>query len=204
MILLRVTDLKQQLYCPRVPYWIYVSPVERRLPPKVAFGAADHALLSRLEKRRTLRAYGLREGERRFRVPVGSQELGLTGILDALIETEEERIPIEYKDTLGGLRKNHRIQLCAYGMMLRETDGPPVKRGLLFIIPTGRVHEVIFTSALERQVREAARGLRETLETERFPPPADRAGKCRDCEFLRFCGDRYPAPQTGELRAMAG
>src|SRR5438132_3524147 len=112
--LLRVTDIKQFLYCPRICYWNYVVPIERRLPPKVAYGAADHALLARLEERRTLRAYGLSEGQRRFHVRLISAALGLTGILDALLETPDERIPVEYKDTLGGVRLNHRIQLAAY------------------------------------------------------------------------------------------
>src|SRR5437588_10410045 len=104
--MLRVTDIKQFLYCPRISYWNYVVPIERRLPPKVEYGAADHALLARLEERRKLRAYGLRQGSRRFHVRLTSEILGLTGVLDALLETEEERIPVEYKDTLGGVRLN--------------------------------------------------------------------------------------------------
>ena len=90
---LRVTDLKQHLYCPRICYWTYLMPVEKRLPPKVSYGAADHALLERLEARRTLRVYALKEGERRFHVRLTSERLGLTGVLDALLETATERIP---------------------------------------------------------------------------------------------------------------
>jgi CRISPR-associated exonuclease Cas4 len=196
--LLRVTDLKQYVYCPRIPYWTYLAPIDRKLPPKVQYGAADHALLARLEERRTLRAYGLAAGRRQFHVRVTSETLGLTGVLDALLETAEERIPVEYKDTLGGVRLNHRIQLAAYALLLREREGPPVRRGMVFIIPEQRVVSVPLDGTLERTARKHLEQLRAALSSELLPPPADRWAKCRDCEFLRFCGDRYPcSPQQG-------
>src|SRR5947208_14653526 len=91
-VTLRVTDIKQEIYCPRICYWNYLMPVEKRLPPKMEYGAADHALLAHLEARRTLRAYGVSEGSRRFHVRLTSERMGLTGVLDALLETPEERI----------------------------------------------------------------------------------------------------------------
>src|SRR5690606_34579809 len=39
-----------------------------------------------LEERRSLRAYGLTEGERRYYVPVQSRRLGCTGQVDMVIE----------------------------------------------------------------------------------------------------------------------
>ncbi len=189
--LFRVTDVKQHLYCPRICYWNYLVPVEKRLPRKVEYGAADHALLAHLEARRTLRAYGLKEGQRRFHVRLTSPALGLTGVLDALLETETERIPVEYKDTLGGVRLNHRVQLAAYTLLLRELPGPPVRRGMLFVIPENRAYPVRLDATLERMAREALAAIQETIGSERMPEPADRWAKCRACEFLRFCNDRY-------------
>jgi len=188
---LRVTDLKQWVYCPRICYWTYLMPVEKRLPAKMAYGAADHALLAHLEARRTLKAYGLTEGQRRFHVRLTSEAMGVTGMLDALLETPAERIPVEYKDTLGGVRLNHRVQLAAYALLLRELPGPPVRRGMLFVIPENRAYSVRLDATLEATVRQALSAIRHTLLSERLPPPADRWAKCRDCEFLRFCGDRY-------------
>lgn len=205
MIPLRVTDIKQHLYCPRISYWTYVAPVEKRLPFKMEQGAADHAMLARLESRRTLKAYGIEQGIRKFHVRLHSEALALTGVLDALLETPEERIPVEYKDTLGGVRLNHRVQLAAYALLLRELPGPPVRRGMLFVIPEQRVHLVRLDAALDEVVRRAMEEIRATLETELMPPPADRWAKCRDCEFLRFCGDRYPAsPEPPQLTVVEG
>ncbi len=187
----RVTDVKQWAYCPRVVYWTCVAPVPRRLPPKVTFGAEDHARLATLEARRSLRDYGLKEGTRRFHVRVASQTLGLRGVLDALLETETERIPVEYKDTLGGVRKNHRLQLTAYAMLLREQPGPPVTRGMLFLIPEDKIVTVPITPALEAEVRSALAAMRAMVEQESFPEPTSQWARCRDCEFFRYCGDRY-------------
>lgn len=178
----------------------YVAPVEKKLPRKVAYGEEDHALLAHLERRRTLKAYGLETGTRRFHVRVRSEELGLIGVLDALLETEEERIPVEYKNTLGGVRLNHRFQLAAYAMMLAEEPGPPVRRGMVFCIPENRAYSVRLDHGLFRRVRQALAEMRRTLEMETIPQPADRWSKCRDCEFLRFCGDRYAVPQQPELQ----
>ncbi len=190
--MLRVTDIKQHVYCPRIPYWTYLAPVDKRLPPKVAYGEADHALLARLEERRTLKVYGLAQGTRRFHVRVDSARWGLTGVLDALLETPEERIPVEYKDTLGGVRTNHRLQLAAYALLLDELPGPRVRRGMVFVIPEGRVYTVRLDGTLRKQVLQALTEIRRCLGEELLPSPADRWSKCRDCEFLRFCGDRYP------------
>lgn len=138
-----------------------------------------------------MHAYGLKEGRRQFHVRHTSPALGLTGVLDALLETSEERIPVEYKDTLGGVRLNHRVQLAAYALLLRELAGPPVRRGMVFIIPEQRVVSVRLDAALEQVVRTALSEIRQALAWEELPPPADRWAKCRDCEYLRFCGDRY-------------
>src|SRR5439155_26994068 len=109
----------------------------------------DHALRAHLEARRTLKAYGIAEGQRRFHVRVTSEALGLTGVLDALLETTEERIPVEYKDTLGGVRQNHRVQLAAYALLLEELPGPPVRRGMVFLIPEQRIRVVRLDRTLE-------------------------------------------------------
>ncbi len=199
----RVTDLKQWFYCRRIIYWLYVAPVQRRLPRKVVEGTRNHDLITHLEERRTLRAYGLEAGERRFHVSLTSDTLGLTGKLDALLLTERERIPVEYKDTLGGVRLNHRMQLAGYALLLEEGDGPPVHRGMVYLAPERKVVAVKLDSGVKERVREALAAMRRVVEREEWPEAADRWGKCRDCEYLRFCGDRYEAVEEAEEEVEA-
>ena len=50
MIPLRVSDLKQYIYCPRIPYFYYVLPIPRRITRKMEYGALEHIEIERMEK----------------------------------------------------------------------------------------------------------------------------------------------------------
>lgn len=84
-MIFNVTDLKQFLYCPRIPYFTYVMPVDRKITFKMKVGQESHLHVSELEERRKLRLYGLEAGERHFRLYLRSERLRLCGILDMLV-----------------------------------------------------------------------------------------------------------------------
>ena len=69
MIDLKVSDIKQFLYCPRNVYFTYVCPVDKKTTHKMNHGKEEHLELERLEKRRTFRRYRLENGERKFHPP---------------------------------------------------------------------------------------------------------------------------------------
>lgn len=79
-LLLEVTDLKQWRYCPRVVFYRYCLPAIRPVTYSMVAGIAQHIDAVALEERRSLRAYGLTEGERHFDVALTSPRLGLTGL----------------------------------------------------------------------------------------------------------------------------
>ena len=90
MLKLRVSDLKQYIYCPRVVYFTYVCPVEKKLTRKMVYGSEAHLELDRLEKRRTFKRYNFKEGERKFHTSLYSPRLGLEGRLDMHIAAGKE------------------------------------------------------------------------------------------------------------------
>ena len=91
---IRVSDIKQYFYCPRVVYHTYFTPVHRPTTHPMELGALEHEVLSVLERRRTLARYGLEAGgSRKFHVSLHAESLGLTGVLDLLIETEAGAFP---------------------------------------------------------------------------------------------------------------
>ena len=92
MISLRVSDLKQYIYCPRILYFYYVLPVPRKVTRKMEYGRLEHVEIERLEKRRGLKAYGILEGERHFHVALASTLLGLHGVLDLMIANNKVKI----------------------------------------------------------------------------------------------------------------
>ena len=187
---LRISDLKQWFYCPRVVYWTYCLPVPKKLSYKMEHGIAQHEVLAALERRRELREYGLANGRRLFHVPLYSSRLGLSGLVDLLVVTEDgQYFPVEFKDTTGRVSANHRYQLAGYAVLVEEIHGVEVDTAFVYRIPLKRVTAVRLTAALKRKVRTALQEMRAMLDTEQMPPPTPQRGKCVDCEFRRFCSD---------------
>ncbi|RJQ05562.1 MAG: CRISPR-associated protein Cas4 [Bacillota bacterium] len=186
---LRVSDLKQFTYCPRIIYYSYVLPVERRTSYKMEVGSEQHQGLEELESRRTLKRYGLDAGERTFRVRLDSTRHGLSGVLDLLIKSGRDYYPVEFKDSAGGPALHHRYQLAAYCLLVEETFGAGVRMGFLYVIPQKRIVPVPFTPSLRQRVLALLSAMRGVVATERMPPPTRRRGRCKDCEYRNYCGD---------------
>lgn len=186
---LRVIDLKQYVYCPRILFYHAVLPEVRPLTYKMEAGIEAHVAAEEREKRRQLRTYGLQVGERAFNLPLLSAELGLSGVVDMVIETEGEQIPVDYKQAKK-VGQHFKLQLMAYGRLL-ETAYPdkPVKRGFLYLLPTRQAIEVRFTPHLRHQFEQARQAMAQVVTSQLMPAPTRHNGRCLDCEFRRFCND---------------
>jgi CRISPR-associated exonuclease Cas4 len=192
-ILFTVTDLKQYTYCRRIVFYTYCLPLLRPATFKMEAGIAAHDRAGKQERRRTLAAYGLEEGERHFDVWLSSQELGLRGRADLVIETGQagarEFIPVDYKQSARKVGRHIRRQLAAYGIMLQEARGGVVRRGFVYSLVTRRAEEVTLTKRLCEEVRDAVAGMRQMVEREAVPEPPRSRRPCVNCEFRRFCND---------------
>ncbi|MCR4394908.1 MAG: hypothetical protein NUV31_11100, partial [Dehalococcoidales bacterium] len=91
---LTVGDVKQYCYCPRVVFYTYCLHIKRPTTYKMVEGNLEHGTVQEKEERRSLKAYGLLEGERRFNLSLYSPRLNLTGKLDMAIVTPAEIIPV--------------------------------------------------------------------------------------------------------------
>ena len=191
MVQLRVNDIKQYAYCPRVVFYDHVMPVDKAATFKMSRGHAAEARIDDLEKRRGLSRYGLDKGERRFHVPVFSERLGLGGKIDMLIETRESAIPVDFKMTQADVQPNHLLQLCGYALILEDMTGKPVPRGFVYRIPAEEAHEVVFNEELRRETQAAIENIRRMIEREEMPPPTESRARCEGCEFRNYCGDVF-------------
>lgn len=186
----RVTDLKQFIYCPRVYFYEVCLPKVRPVTFKMEEGARAGRSEVGKEERRSLRAYGIAAGEREFDVPLKSKRLGVRGELDMVITVAGtgEVIPVDYKlSKIAGI--HFQMQVAVYGMMLEEMRGVRVTRGFLYEIPLKRAEEVRIDMGLRIKAEKAFREMREILEKERMPLPVRNVAKCVACEFRRFCND---------------
>lgn len=181
-------DVKQYPYCPRIVYYSYLLPLRARPGTyKMAEGKLEHERTAELERRRSLRAYGLTEGIRHFDVALASRRLGLRGQLDMVIETPAEVIPVDFKNSEGTVGLNHKYQLTAYALLVEEAWGRPVRRGFIYLIPQRRAQQVRITSNMRGWVHKALREMRAMLSSERRPNPTRIRGRCTDCEFRNLC-----------------
>jgi CRISPR-associated exonuclease Cas4 len=189
----RVTDLKQYAYCPRVVYYHTCLPRVRPTTYKMEASIRAHTLVPGQERRRTLRAYGLVQGERHFNVALASERLGMRGEVDLVIETEaddgpRETIPVDYKLSKKAGAHFH-LQLTAYAVMLEDAWGVPVKRGFLYLLPLRRAEEVRITTRRRTALDKALVAMNAMLLRERMPQATRQRRKCLACEFRRFCND---------------
>ena len=192
--LLKVTDLKQFAYCPRIPYYHYCLPEVRPTTYKMDAGIRAQDGAEERERRRSLRAYGLAEGERHFNISVASARLGVSGQIDLVIEHtvngEKRLIPVDYKLSRREPGRHFKLQLACYALLLEEVWQLPVDDGFLYLIPTRRVVRVPVTTRLRNDVRRQLTEIRALVLAERMPPvPTRQRSRCVDCEFRRFCND---------------
>lgn len=187
---MRVVDLKQWVYCPRVFYYQHCLPRVRPMTYKMEAGVEAGQAEEGREERRSLRVYGLSAGEREFNVPLRSSRLGLRGEADMVITTADETIVVDYK--LSKIAGPHfQLQLAAYALMLEEMRGvhTQVRRGFLYWIGERRAEEIAIGKRLREKLMQALDGMRRIVEREEMPLPVSNRRKCVACEFRRFCND---------------
>lgn len=187
---IRVADLKQWVYCPRVFYyqhcWPHVRPTTFKMQAGIEAGRSE----SGREERRSLHVYGIAAGEREFDVVLRSARLGLSGIVDMVITVtgSGEQIVVDYK--LSRIPGPHfQLQVAAYGLMLEEMRGVTVRRGFLYAIPLRRAEEIKLDPRIRKQVERAVNAMQAIIVTETMPEPVKNRHKCITCEFRRFCND---------------
>jgi CRISPR-associated exonuclease Cas4 len=191
--LLRVIDIKQYAYCPRVLFYMLCLPGVRPTTYKMEAGIAAQAIVSKLETRRSLRAYGVAEGVRHFHVPLRSARLNCVGEVDLVIECQAgpttRLVPVDFKLSRQRPGEHFRLQLACYGMMLEEQWGHPAPEGILYLIPTKEIISVVLTSRLRARAIRLLEEMRACIDQQRMPPATPYRRRCVGCEFRRFCND---------------
>ena len=189
---LRVNDLKQMLYCPRIVFYQHRLPVDTRSTLKMEAGQSAQELIERLEQRRSFRRYGLEHARRRFHVWLSSARLGLSGKLDLLLETPEgEYMPVDFKNTRRRPYGNHLLQLAGYTLLVEDEFSVAVRRGFLYLIPLSEVVAVDIGAELKTQALGRLDEIRALLLHGLMPPPTPVRSRCWDCEYRNYCGDIF-------------
>jgi CRISPR-associated exonuclease Cas4 len=188
---LRVNDLKQYEYCPRIVFYNTVMPLDRKVTFKMQRGTEAEFHLDALEKRRSLRRYKLGDGERRFHVWLHSERLGLSGKMDLLIVSSQGYFPVDFKYTRGRPHRNHISQLAGYAVLAEEQYQTTIETAFIYLVPVGELVAIKITKELKEEVSDRLSSMREMILDEILPPPTQVRARCAECEFRNYCGDIF-------------
>jgi len=191
MIKLRVSDLKQFVYCPRIVFYNYVMPVEKITTFKMEHGKIAEDKIDKLESRRKLRKYGLSEGARQFHLQLYSKNLELSGKVDLLIKTTESYYPVDFKYTASQPYENHLYQILGYAIILEDVYNCSADKGFVYLIPKEDAVVFNLTDELKVKTKNMLDEIREMISLQQMPSPAKSKNKCLDCEYRNFCGDIF-------------
>jgi CRISPR-associated exonuclease Cas4 len=191
LVPLRVNDLKQFEYCPRIVFYNTVMPVERKTTIKMGRGKEEEFRLDALETRRTLKRYDLGSGERRFHVWIESARLGLSGKLDLLIVSPKGHFPVDFKYTRGRPHRNHLFQLAGYALLVEEKFRTRVDTGFIYLAPVQQVISVPLTMELKEETVDRLAQIRGIIQEGILPAPTPVRSRCEECEFRNYCGDIF-------------
>ena len=191
LVPLRVNDLKQFEYCPRVVFYNTVMPVDRKTSIKMGRGKEEEVRLDALETRRTLKRYELGSGERHFHVWLESARLGLSGKLDLLIILPKGYFPVDFKYSRGRPHRNHLFQLAGYALLVEEKFRTRVDTGFIYLAPIQQVISVPLTMQLKEEALDRLGQIRGIIQEGILPPPTPVRSRCEGCEFRNYCGDIF-------------
>jgi CRISPR-associated exonuclease Cas4 len=183
------TDLKQWAYCPRIVYYRWYMPGIGQPSFKMEEAQKAQDLIERLEIRRSLKAYGFDDAERRVGLWLNDEELGLAGKFDVLLVAEAEVAVVDFKLTSGEPSENHRLQLAGYSLIAERRMRRPARRAFLYRIPDDRVFSIPIDAQLRERVVRALEAMRSILGQERLPQATVVRARCRDCEYQNYCAD---------------
>lgn len=197
-IILTVGDVKQYFYCPRIVFFNYLMPGFRPTTYKMEEGKLRQKEEERLEKRRTSSRFKLdltsksgTQPTKYFDIKLFSESLGLSGLLDMALLTEEEAIPVDFKD--GSFSRgrfvalHHKYQLLAYGLLLEESYLKKSLRGFIHSLEDGSTKSIYFSEGAKQYLTGKIKKMRHMIINEIFPEETPYKGRCQECEFRPIC-----------------
>ena len=177
--------LVQYSYCKRLGYMEHAQK-EFESNAEVVEGKYLH--------RRVDEASGLDPEKEEFHarsVELSDPELGLSAKLD-LVEAEGGvATPVEYKrgrapNTAEGTYLDHRIHVCAQGLLLRA-NGFKSERGIVYYVGSKKRVVVEFDEEMVSQTLAMLREMEATMEKGQMPPPLVDSPKCPKCSLVEIC-----------------
>ena len=162
-------------------------PVQR--PTWVAQGERFHQMEAKLWQRRNLSRFNLQAGRQYHNLTMRSVELGLHGIADMVIETDDAVYAVEFKLSASNKKRGDILQLTAYAMLAAAHFDKPGEIG--FLVGSGKIlHQIDIDPQRYQAVLDVAAAIRQMLNRGLKPDSGATLAQCCNCEYVNFCNDR--------------
>ena len=177
-------ELRQYIYCPRIPIFRRVYHFQPRETYKMEKGKEYH-------RKKSLRAYQSKKGEIKYFYEqyLSDKEVKLAGILDAIKICGKKANPIEFKQKYPENEQipyHHLIQLTAQAILIELSTDFEVGEVEIKYQNNKRLKEKI-TEETKKETVMIIEELRWNIEKEHLPEPTIHEKKCVDCEYRRVC-----------------
>ncbi len=184
--------LNALVYCPRRFYLEHVEGVFAVNPP-VMDGKLKHARVD--DPRRAMRTRKTGDEFQTRSVQLGSEKLGLIGVLDVVEEADGLLRPVEFKrgekprpeEGQPMYWENDAVQLCAQALLLEENQGKSVSEGVLYYMGSRDRVTVPITPELRAGTLVHVEQARALLNACQPPEPLVDSPRCPKCSLLAIC-----------------
>lgn len=184
-----INMFRQFAFCPRIVFFRELKHISPIYPLWVEQGKEKHEKRNVTLKKKLPKILKYLNGKLDLDVPVRSN-FGFFGVLDGLIRTQDELIPIEFKSSTSKPGKSALLQLGAYSVCLEEMEGKEIKRSFLLYGDRVKVWEIHLSNDIREMVRETYQNINEVMNTPLLPYVSTSPSKCIQCEYLNYCNDR--------------
>jgi len=189
MATLSATDLRQFLWCPRTVFFNRELGIRPLLTGSMKLGSSNSQQKEELLKRRRFKKYGFSRVKVLLEQNLHSASMGISGICDAVLETDLGFFPIEIK-TGDTVYHRHKIQLAVYGLLLNE-NGMDCSDGFILLLGSDNLVKVQLEGDLFAEAGKLIKECKELVENDFIPEGTEDRKKCSNCEYNKFCPDRW-------------
>ncbi|MGB9727730.1 MAG: CRISPR-associated protein Cas4 [Nitrososphaeria archaeon] len=177
-------------YCPRIIYYMAVSGARERETAYMREGKMEEENEEEKEKRRKTLLAKRKEKvlEKWTNLKLYSQKLGIVGVIDLLVKTEDRQLKvIDIKNTgHKRLTPGYLYQTAAYALLAQEHFKKPVKYIIVYYTKSDKIFEIKITDAIREHTLWTINKIKEIIVKEKLPR-TKRSKECYGCGYFRFC-----------------
>ncbi|NPA23819.1 MAG: CRISPR-associated protein Cas4 [Crenarchaeota archaeon] len=185
-----VTDIKNYVYCPYIVYIRRVLNLDIEPTEYMLYGKEIEKETILLSIYRTIRGTEIIRS-----LTLRSSRLRLIGSVEyVIVDKYGQHVPVDIKWCESeDPRRDHKVQICAYGMLIEDNLNTKCKMGILYYVgrDRGRLHKVFLTRSLRNMVVRIVEEILKMLKSSQPPEHVPREDRCRTCPYARVCNFKH-------------